>query len=335
MMRRKAVIQLLSALTILAGIGLSQDANAAAEHTIKIGTLAPKSSPWGKVFSTWEKAVAEKSGGRLEIQFYYNGQQGDEVAMIGKIKSGQLDGAAVTAVGLGKIYKPILALQMPGLFSSWAKLDAARDAMSGEFEKGASDAGFAILGKGDVGRAYVMSKGIAIRTPGDLKGSKPYAWRDDPTSGTVYSLLGGVSPVALSIPEVLPNLNTGAVNIVIAPALAAEQLQWASKLDHIVSEPVGFAIGALVASSKKLDSLPADLKAIVVDTGKVAAAALTKRIRDEDNAAYARLKGKMTVIELTAAEKDQWKGIFKQVRGRLGQGTFESAVVSRLEGMGG
>lgn len=334
MMRRKAVIQLLSALTIFAGIGLSQNANAA-EHTIKLGTLAPKSSPWGKVFETWVKAVSEKSGGRLEVQIFYNGSQGDEGAMVGKIKSGQLDGAAVTAVGLGKIYKPILALQMPGLFSSWAKLDAAREALKPEFEKGAADAGFTMLGTGDVGRAYVMSKGIAIRTPENLQGAKPYAWRDDPTAGAVYQVIGGVTPLPLSIPEVLPNLNTGAINIVLAPALAAEQLQWSSKLDHIVSEPVGFAIGALVASSKKLDSLPADLKTILTDTGKVAASALTKRIRSEDDSAFGRLKGKMTVIELTGAEKDQWKGIFKRVRAKLGQGTFDPGLISRLEGMGG
>jgi TRAP-type C4-dicarboxylate transport system substrate-binding protein len=171
MMRRRA-IHLLSALTVLAGIGFSQQASAA-EHTIKLGTLAPKSSPWGKVFSTWEKAVSEKSGGRLEVQIFYNGAQGDEGAMVGKIKAGQLDGAAITGVGLGKIYKPMLALQMPGLFSSWTKLDAARDAMRGEFDRGAADAGFTILGSGDVGQAHAMSKGFAVRNPEDLKGKKP------------------------------------------------------------------------------------------------------------------------------------------------------------------
>ncbi len=105
---------------------------------IKIGTLAPGASPWGQVFKVWAAAVSQKSGGELELQFFYNGQQGDEAAMVGKMKAGQLDGSAVTAVGLGKIYKPIHALQMPGLFTTWAKLDAARDAMKGEFEKGAS-----------------------------------------------------------------------------------------------------------------------------------------------------------------------------------------------------
>lgn len=335
MMRRKAVIQLLSALTILAGIGFSQDAKAEAEFKIKVGTLAPKSSPWGKVFSVWEKAVSEKSGGRLEVQFFFNGSQGDEKAMVGKMKAGQLDAAAITAVGLSAIYKPYLSLQMPGLFSTWSQLDKAREALRPEFEKGAGDAGFTVLGNGDVGKAYVMSRGFEIRTPTDLQGKKPYTWRDDPSSGIVFQVIGGVTAVPLNIPELLPSLNTGAVDIVIAPALAAEQLQWSTKLDHISSEPVGFAIGSLVASSKKLDSLPADLKAILVDTGKVAAAALTTRIRNEDDAAYGRLKGKMTVVTLSGEEKDKWKSIFKQSRARMGQGTFSADLVSRLEGMGG
>ena len=287
------------------------------------------------MFSTWEKAVAEKSGGRLEVQFFYNGQQGDEGAMVGKIKAGQLDGAAITGVGLGKIYKPILALQMPGLFSNWAKLDSARDALRSEFDKGAADAGFAILGSGDVGQAHAMTKGFALRTPDDLKGNKPYRWRDDDVMPVFFQTIGGVTPVPLNIPEVLPNLNTGAINMLIAPALAAEQLQWAAKLDHINDDSSGFAIGALVMSSKKLDSLPADLKAILSDTGKVAANALTKRIRSEDDAAFGRLKGKMTVVTLSSDEKDKWKAIFTQVRGRLSQGTFSPDLVKKLEGLGG
>lgn len=333
-MKRRNAIQLLSALTILAGIGFSQQANAA-EHTIKLGTLAPKASPWGQVFSVWAKAVAEKSGGRLEIQFFFNGQQGDEGAMVGKMKAGQLHGAAVTAVGLSKIYKPILALQMPGLFGSWAKLDAAREALRPEFEKGALDAGFFIGGWGDVGAARTITKGFALRSPSDLAGKKPYSWRDDAITPAFFQVVGGVTPVPLNIPEVLPQLNTGAVNMVTVPALVAEQLQWAAKLDTITSTPTAYAIGALVMSSKALDALPADLKTILVDTGKVAAAALTKRIRSEDDAAYGRLKGKMTVIELTEAEKNTWKGVFKQVRARLGQGTFSPDLVAKLESMGG
>jgi TRAP-type transport system periplasmic protein len=331
MMLRRAIKTIAGALALLVGVGVA--AEASAQETLKIGTLAPGASPWGQVFKVWAEAVSKKSDGKVELQFFYNGQQGDEGAMVGKMKAGQLDGAAITAVGLSKIYKPVCSLQIPGLFSTWPKLDAARDAMKADFEKGISDAGFTLSGWGDVGAAHLMTKGLDVKVPDDLKGQKPYMWRDDIVQPVLYQLIGGVTPVPLNVPEVLPNLNTGAVNIVTAPALAAEQLQWASKLDHIQGDTSAMAIGALVFSTKRLDAMPGDLKAIVMDTGKVAANALTTRIRNEDAAAFGRLKGKMTVISLSADDQAKWDALFKQVRQRLGQGTFSPDLIAKLEGM--
>ena len=102
-------------------------------EVIKFGTFAPKASPWGDVLDVWQKSVNLRSGGKLEIQYVYNGQQGDETVMVAKMKSGQLDGALMTAVGLSRIYTPILALQMPRLFRNWSKLDTARQAMNPDF----------------------------------------------------------------------------------------------------------------------------------------------------------------------------------------------------------
>lgn len=332
MMLRRAAMKLVGAAALLLGVGAAGEARAA--EVIKIGTLAPGSSPWGQVFKVWADAVSKKSDGKLELQFFYNGQQGDEGAMVGKMKAGQLDGAAVTAVGLGKVYKPILALQMPGLFANWGKLDAARDALKGEFEKGAKDAGFFIAGWGDVGAVHLMSKGFQVKSPDDVKGKKPYMWRDDDVTPVLYQVIGGVTPVPLNVPEVLPNLNTGAINLINAPSLAAEQLQWSSKLDTINEDVSALAIGALVFSSKRIDALPEDLRAILTDTGKIAANALTKRIRAEDDAAFARMKGKMTVVTLSPDEKAKWEALFKQVRQRLAQGTFSADLVSRVEALG-
>ena len=328
-MKLQKVMAFLGALALVAGVGFAREARAA--ETIKIGTLAPKSSPWGKVFETWIKAVNEKSGGNMELQFFYNGQQGDEDGMIGKIKSGQLDGAAVTGVGLGKVYKPILALQMP-LFTSWSKLDKARDAMKTDFEKGAKDAGFFLAGWGDVGLVRTISKGFAVKVPDDLKGKKPYYIRADSIMPAIYSAIGGVSGVPLNVPEVLPNLNTGAINVINAPCLAAEQLQWAGKLDNLNSQASATAVGALVFSQKRIDALPADLKTILTDTGKVAASALTTKIRSEDDAAFGRLKAKMTVTDPSADDKTKWEAIFKAARQKLAQGTFSSDLVTKLEG---
>src|SRR4051812_18730425 len=193
MMLRKAIVSLLGACALFGATMFSREADAG--EVIKIGTLAPGASPWGQVFKVWEEAVKKKSDGKITLHFFYNGQQGDEGAMVGKMKAGQLDGAAVTAVGLSKIYKPILALQMPGLFTTWAKLDAARDAMKADFEKGVKDAGFVLAGWGDVGAVHLMSKGVQVKTPDDVKGKKPYMWRDDIVQPILYQVIGGVTAV--------------------------------------------------------------------------------------------------------------------------------------------
>jgi len=330
---RRAAVKFLGALALAAGLGVATPTPASAAEVIKIGTLAPGPSPWGQVFKVWAEAVSKKSNGALELQFFYNGQQGDEAAMVGKMKAGQLDGAAVTAVGLGKIFKPINALQMPGLFTTWAKLDAARDALKGDFEKGAKDGGFTIVGWGDVGAVHLLTKGFAVKVPDDIKGKKPYMWRDDDSQPILYQVIGGVTPVPLNVPEVLPQLNTGAINIVNAPSLAAEQLQWSSKLDTINDDVSAMAVGALVVSSKRIEGLSEELRNVLLDTGRIAANALTKRIRAEDDAAFARLKGKMTVVTLSPDEKAKWDAIFKQTRVRLAQGTYPADLVAKLEAL--
>ncbi len=324
---RNLLATTLGALTMLAGVTLSDAANAGDEVTI--GTLAPKKSEWGKVFNVWAKAVKKKSDGNLTIKWYYNAQQGDEKAMIAKIRSGQLDAAAVTGVGLGAVHKPFLALQMPGLCTDWGCLDKVRNGVIAELKAGAKKNGFIFLGAGDVGRAHTYAKGKAIRTPSDLKTMKVYQWIDDPMGPTIASEIG-YTGTKTTVPGLLPKLSAGQINVATVPALACEQLQWASHFDHVTKQAAAVAIGGLVMSKAKLDSLPADSRALMIRTGKKAGDMLTKRIRKHDAKAYRRTAGRMTVVDLSPAEWATWRSVFKKVRRRLGQGTFSAAWVSKL-----
>lgn len=322
----------LGALTLLAGITASGEANA--EEDVSFGTLAPEESPWGKVFKAWAKAVAKKSDGKMKLTWYFNGSQGDEKAMIAKIRSGQLNGAAVTSVGLSDVYKPFLALQMPGLFTSWETLDKARDAVMPEFQEGAKKEGFEVVGSGDVGLAHTMSKGKAIKSPDDLASMKVYAWSDDIMAPTTASVIG-YTPVKSSVPGLLPALSSARINVITVPALAATQLQWAAHLDHVNEQVAGVGIGGLVVSKSKLESLDGDLRSVLLKTGNKAGKMLTERIRDEDEKAYKHVKKKMTVVKLSDAEQARWRSVFKKVRKKLGQGTFSPELVQKLEGLAG
>lgn len=302
---------------------------ARAAEVVSVGTVAPKQSVWGRTFAVWEEAVKKKSDGKLELRVYYNGQQGDDGTMVGKVRSGQLDAAAVSAIGLGKAHKPILALQLPGLFRTWEALDKARDAVKDELEKGAEKEGFRI-GWGDLGKLRGMTKGAVIKRPADLSGKKVLSWRNDVIGPTVYQLLPNVTIVPLSAMEVLPTLRTGGVDVLSAPALAAEQLQWTPHLTHISAESTVLAIGGMVWSKKRMDQLPGDLRTILEDTGKVAQTSLRRKIRAEDDAAFERLKEKMTVVTLSDDDKNAWKPIFAKAIDRLKQGTFDPKLVDKL-----
>ena len=329
---RSMLATTLGALTLVAGITTTSAASAKDEVTI--GTLAPKKSEWGKVFNVWAKAVKKKSDGNLKIKWYFNGQQGDEKAMVAKIKSGQLDGAAVTSVGLSAVYKDFVALQMPGLCTDWGCLDKVRDAVLPELRQGAESNGFVFLGTGDVGLAHTFSKGKAIRTPDDLKAMKVYQWVDDPQGPTIASEIG-YTGVKTTVPGLLPKLSSGQINVATVPALACEQLQWASHFDHANKQAAGVAVGGLIMSKAKVDALPGDMKELLLKTGKKAGNMLTERIRKHDAKAFDRIAGRMTLVTLTSDEMARWNGIFKGVRKRLGQGTFSAAWVSKLEGLAG
>jgi TRAP-type transport system periplasmic protein len=319
MLRRLLVTLLMAAILV----GVPTIASAA---TLKVGTLAPKESPWGQVFSVWQKGLKERTNGAVELQFFWNGQQGDEVAMVGKMRTGQLDGAAITATGLAQIYKNVLVLQMPGLFPTWEKLDKARNAMRAKFDAEFESAGFKILGWGDVGIAHLMTKGFEVRKPADLKHKNTFFIAGDPIEPAVYALIGDVTPIQLTVPEILPALTSNKINVVDAPALAAEQLQWASRLDHLNTAPSGIGIGALIFASPKIKELPADAQTALVETGKVAGDALTLRIRKEDGAAFGRLKARMTAYEPTAAEQAEWTELFSKARGRLKGAHFKPEI---------
>ncbi len=318
---------------MVAMLGFSRTARADAKE-IKLGTLAPKDSAWGKVFGAWSKAVDEESKGAVKLTWFYNGSKGDEIAMVGKMRSKELDAAAITATGLAQIWPHIGALQMPGLFPTWAKLDAAREKVSPKIDKEFASQGFVILGKGDVGMAHLMSRGVAIRTPDDLKKAHPFYIAGDPIGQKFLETVGVPSPKALTVPAILPAVSSrseGSIDVINSPSIAAEQLGWAPHMTHINNQVTGIGIGALVMSKETYDGLPADAKAVLERTGKNTGKLLTDRIRAIDEAAFNRLKGSKTVVDLNDAEKAAWAATFTKVRNALkAEGKFRADVFDEV-----
>lgn len=326
--------ELLAAAAVVAG-GLALAPPAHSATTLRVGSLAPKASSWGRIIRTWEKAVADKTDGAIKLDVYYNGVHGMEDAMVGKMRTGQLDGAVLSSVGLADIYRNILALQLPGLLSDWATLDRVREALAPEMKQGVEDAGFALLSWADVGRVRPFSNGFAVHRPSDVQGKRPLVYRDDPILPTVFQTMGGVVPTPHSVMEVLPALRTETVNVVFAPALAVEQLQWAPQLDRVTNWSMVCVIGGTVFRKQAMLTLPEDLRATFLEIQTKVGQALTKMVRKDDESSYERISKKMVVTELDAADKEAWSALTRESVKRLAVSAFPRPLVEKVATLAG
>src|SRR3954465_14306985 len=145
--------------------------HSAAAEEMRIATLAPSGSPWMEALEKAAAEIAEKTDKRVTVKYFPGGQQGDERDFVRKIKLGQLDGAAVTSIGLAMIDESIRVLELPMMFNTAEEMDYVADKMWPYFQKKFEKKGFKLNDRGEVGWIYFLSK-AKVESLADLKGQK-------------------------------------------------------------------------------------------------------------------------------------------------------------------
>ncbi|MBW1636209.1 MAG: TRAP transporter substrate-binding protein DctP, partial [Deltaproteobacteria bacterium] len=113
----------------------------------------------------------------------------------------------------------------------------------------------------EVAFIYAMStKPVATIT--DLKNSTNWIPAGDPVSGSLLKSLG-ISPVQLSIPDVLSSLQSGLVETVYNSLYGSIILQWFTKAKYITDMPYGYAYGVFLLDGKAFARLPEEYKELI------------------------------------------------------------------------
>jgi len=277
---------------------------------IKVGTLAPANSPWGRVFKRAAKEVQSATNGAVKIKVYPGGQRGDEKVMVRKMKSGQLQGAAITSVGLAQISKEILVLQAPGLIRSNKQLDCVRGKLADRFEKSLAAKGFTLLGWGDVGKTYLMG-GSQIKDPSDLKNAKPWVWESDPVFGSLYRL-AGAKATPLTVPDVLQGLSNSVIDTIYSSPVATTSLQWHPHVKYINAKLISVGVGATLVTQKAWDQATPEQKETIRAITAKWHDVLKAKVRSMNSKALKTLKGQGAVI--VKGDSGKWNALFKRVQ---------------------
>lgn len=294
----------LGAMAMLATLATTRSARAD-NIELRIASLAPSGSTWMQVLDKAAAETKDKTTGRVTLKYFEGGQQGDERDFVRKINLGQLDGAAVTAVGLAMIDESIRVLELPMMFETPEELDYVADKLWPYFQKKFEAKGFKLNDRGEVGWVYFLSK-AKVEKLADLKAQKTWLWGDDAIVGAVFKKVG-LNGVPLGVPEVDAALTSGKIDACYGSPVAAMALQWASKVKFMTTMPMSFAIGATVLSTKAYKKLSAEDVKLLEEISRANAKKLRKAIRkaNEDAKASMIQKG-VTVVPTPQATVDEF-----------------------------
>jgi len=267
---------------LFSALFICSPAQAKAKYQFKVATIAPEGSIWTKRFRDFVAEVGEKSNGEVGFKVYLGGIMGDDRAMYRKIRIGQLQGGGFTMTGIGTVVPDFRVMGIPFLFRSYEEVDYVLDGLWPSLSKAFAEKGLQLIAMTEVGFVYSMST-KPIATLDELKKSKIWAPEGDPISLAYLETLG-ITPLSLSIPDVLTSLQTGLVETVFNSLYGAIVLQWFTKTKFISDIPFGYAYGAMLLDRKKFSRLPQPYQAMIRETARKHFSLLiidTRRSNDE------------------------------------------------------
>jgi TRAP-type C4-dicarboxylate transport system substrate-binding protein len=316
---------LVCALSILLFAGLAH-----AGSVIKFATLAPEGSAWMRVMKEWNQEITEKSKGGLSFKIYSGGVSGDEKDVVKKVRLGQLQAGGFTGVGLGEIAPKVRLLDAPFLFENVDEIDHVTRTFKKEWDEAFDKGGYVLLGWAEVGFVYLFTNKPVVKLT-ELKGIKMWIWEGDPIAESLFRSIN-VSPIPLSITDVMTSLQTGMIDGVYSSPLGMLALQWFTKTKFMYDYKLANASGAVLVSKTFFNALPKDQQALLLATGEKHMRRLTEMSREENRSSLAALKksGVQIVEPRSPEDAQQYAAAGVKARASLVGRLYDQTLLDRV-----
>ncbi|MBI2891453.1 MAG: TRAP transporter substrate-binding protein DctP [Nitrospirae bacterium] len=299
--------------TVALALTLASSAHAA---QLKFATLAPPGSAWGDVLDGFVKSVRAQTQGRVEITLYAGGVMGDDPDVVRKLRLGQIQGAAITAMGLGLISPEIRALELPFLMESYDQALYVLDRMFPTYRELYESKKYVLLGWLPFGAVYFFTQ-VPMKTLEDLKGQKLWAWAGDPLADAAFRELD-LSPTPLPVVEVLPALQTGMVNAFYNAPMATVALQWHPFAKYMIETPFAMGMGGIVVASRAYASLSEEDRRIVAEQARIMVTELSTSAGKDNEKALSGLRSHgLKVLPLAPEAMKELKSRMERVYAKL------------------
>ena len=281
-------------------------ASQAGALVIKVGSVAPEGSPWDKALKRialdWQKI----SGGRVTMKIYSGGIAGDEPDMIRKMRINQIQAAAMTGSGLGKIDPDWLVYQLPFLTKNDEELDYLFERLRPELESRMETKGFTFLAIIKSGWLRFFAKEPVI-TPEDFRKLKFFVMEGSPEVDQAWKSMG-FHIVPLPPNDAFAALQSGMVEVFSASPLTAAAMQWFALAPHMTDINWTPLTAALIISSQSWRRIPADLRPKLVEATERALKDLEAEVKAvEDQAIEIMKENGLVIHKVPPAAQKEWE----------------------------
>ncbi len=298
--------------------------------TFKIATLAPDGTTWMKEMRNGADEIKARTGGRVKFRFFPGGIMGNDKSVLRKIRVGQLHGGALTAGGLSDIAPDSQIYTLPLAFRSLEEVDYVRRHMDTVILDELLHKGFVSFGLSEGGFAYLMSN-RSLRKAGDLKGQKVWIPEGDRISRAGFEAVD-VSPIPLSVADVLTGLQTGLIDTVGISSTGAIALQWYTHVKYITEMPLLYLYDTLIIKQKTFEKLSLEDQEIVRTVMTGITDRLNEQTRSDNRQAYDALGQRGIIfVETTQEDRAVWEASMARAMDRLADdGVFSKSILQAL-----
>lgn len=234
---------------------------------IKLSDQVNEQNPHYKADDFFAKAVAEKSGGSIEVKVFPNSQLGNAREGLEGVLSGTLEMVKVTAAELSTYSPKFSVFSLPYVFTNKKEVFAALDGKVGDILKQELDnKGFKLVAFYDTGFRSIFNGKQPIKTMADMKGLKIRVINDPIMIETVNTLGGLATPLAYG--ELYMALKQGVVDGAEQPPVALYTMKFfeVSKFFSLTNH--FYDLNLIVMSKAYYAKLSAKQQKAIDDAGK-------------------------------------------------------------------
>ncbi len=273
--------------------------------TIRMASIAPENSPWGRALNRLAAEWNEISNGQVTLQVFHNSVAGDESDMLRKMRIGQLQAGVFSNVGMTALSDKVLTLSMPLLIRTEEEYDYVFRRVRSALDEEVENKGFVPLAWSLAGWLRFFSK-EEIRDPEELQGVKLAASPDEMQLVRGYQLMG-YQPIPIPHAERLATLTSGMANAHLTVPILAASFQWFGATPYMVSMKIGPAPGAIIMTRRAHAQLPRNMRDELLAAVEDVQDNYGQEIRDlEEEAIDTMTNYGLEIVELTQTEQDEW-----------------------------